>query len=527
MPQLDAHPKTGLRGRPDRFEMRSSDRRFHGPKRGGTGSLEVDMKLVPKLGLAFIGGVSVILAVNGYLRVQREVGLFESNRVHDDALIGRTLSAAVAGVWSASGTERAVAVVERAAEQSRRLRIRWIWLDDPDATLPSADQDKLRTLAPDAPLTLKLSGDAGEDRRYTFVRVAGPEPRPAAIEVSEPLETERAYIRQTVVDTVVTTLTLDAFCAALAMVLGVWLVGRPMGELMEKARRVGRGDFGGALHLRQKDELAELATEMNAMCVQLIEAKERVAAEAQARIAMMEQLRHADRLMTVGKLASGIAHELGTPLNVVEARASMIADGETSPKESAEFARIIVRASEQMTRIIRQVLAFARPRSAQKAECDLALIAKRTVELLKPFADKKQIALELEGGAESAPAQADAGQIEQAMTNLVMNAIQATDGPGSVSIAIDLATARPPADHGADEGEFVRVRVTDGGAGIAPEHLAHIFEPFFTTKDVGEGTGLGLSITYGIVREHGGWIGVDSEPGRGTEFSVYLPLPAG
>jgi signal transduction histidine kinase len=483
------------------------------------------MNLVPKLSLAFIAGVSIVLAANGYFRVQREVGLFESDRIRDDVVIARTLSAAVTTVWKSDGAGSALAVVNHAAEQHGRVRIRWLWLDDLDGARIAVPPGVLWALAPDAPLTLTGDGEGPPGRRYTFVRVELPEARPGAIEVSDSLDTERAYIRRTIIDTVATTLTLDGFCAALAMILGVWLVGRPMGALMDKARRVGRGDFGGPLHLRQKDELAELAGEMNAMCDQLTDAKERVAAETQARILMLEQLRHADRLMTVGKLASGIAHELGTPLNVVEARASMIADGETTPEESTEFARVIVRATEQMTRIIRQVLAFARPRLAQKADCDLALVARHTVELLKPLADKKSVVLHIGVGPAPVPAEADAGQIEQAMTNLVMNAIQAMEKPGTVSLLIDRARARPPADHGGPEGDFLRVRVRDEGSGIAPEHLAHVFEPFFTTKDVGEGTGLGLSVTYGIVREHGGWIALESERGRGTELSVYLPAP--
>jgi signal transduction histidine kinase len=480
------------------------------------------MKLVPKLSLAFIAGVSIILAANGYFRVQREVALFESDRIRDDVVMARTLGAAVATVWQSDGPSRALAMVRQADEQEGRVHLRWVWLD-PDAASPHLDREDVASLEPGDSLTSLGKGDTGEERRFTFVRVAVPGGRRGALEVSEPLAIERAYIRRTILDTIATTLTLDAFCAALAMVLGGWIVGRPMRSLMEKARRVGLGDFGTPLYLAQKDELAALAGEMNAMCDRLVEANGRIAAETAARIRMLEQLRHADRLMTVGKLASGIAHELGTPLNVVEARASMIGAGETTAAESSEYARIIVRATEQMTRIIRQLLAFARPSVARKARCDLAVVARHTIELLKPLADKRHVGLEIESSTDEAIAQADAGQIEQAMTNLVMNAIQAMDRAGTVKVAIDRVKAKPPVDHDGDEGEHLRIRVKDEGRGIASDHVAHVFEPFFTTKDVGEGTGLGLSVTYGIVREHGGWIAVESQLGHGAEFSVYLP----
>src|SRR5204863_590761 len=124
----------------------------------------------------------------------------------------------------------------------------------------------------------------------------------------------------------------------------------------QKARRVGTGDLSGPLHLRQRDELGELANEINLMC-------ERLAEERGAREQATEQLRHADRLTTVGKLASGLAHELGTPLNVVRGRAKLIVDHEVEGKEVTDSARIVVEQAERMTALIRQLLDFARPRA--------------------------------------------------------------------------------------------------------------------------------------------------------------------
>jgi signal transduction histidine kinase len=120
-------------------------------------------------------------------------------------------------------------------------------------------------------------------------------------------------------------------------------------------------------------------------------------------------------------------------------------------------------------------------------------------------------------------AQVDAGQIEQVITNLVMNAVQAMPGGGQVVTAVGPCHAKPPAGHAGGAGEYLCLSVTDEGTGIVEEHRQHVFEPFFTTKDVGEGTGLGLAIVYGIIAEHGGWIDVTSELGKGSCFSVYLP----
>jgi signal transduction histidine kinase len=269
-----------------------------------------------------------------------------------------------------------------------------------------------------------------------------------------------------------------------------------------------------------------LAAEMNATCERLAMAARRVAEETTSRIAVVNQLRHADRLTTVGKLASGLAHELGTPLNVIEARSDMIASGETSLEESRDYARVIRQASERMTALVRQLLDFARPRMATPAPHDVNGLLRRTVTMLSPLASKKEIQVVVCEPSEPATAFVDPDQLEQVIANLVVNAIQAMERPGRVELSVATRRAQPPVDHGSPEGDYVCVTVADQGSGIAPEHLAHVFEPFFTTKDVGSGTGLGLAVAYGIIRDHGGWIDVESELGKGTTFRVFLRLGA-
>jgi signal transduction histidine kinase len=281
--------------------------------------------------------------------------------------------------------------------------------------------------------------------------------------------------------------------------------------LVEKARRIGHGDFSGPLRLHQTNEFAVLAREMNAMCARLD--------------STLAQLRHADRLTTVGKLASGVAHELGTPLNVISVRAEMIASGETSREETTDYARVIASAAQRMTNIIRQLLEFARKRGAHKARRDLGPLVSEAVHLLRPLSEKRGITLALEPPPRTVETMAsvDPAQFEQVITNLVMNAIQAMPGPGTVKVTLSREFAAPRSQVEDGDSEYLCVRVQDEGGGIADEHLPHIFEPFYTTKDVGEGTGLGLSVSYGIIEEHGGWIDVVSEMERGSTFSVFLP----
>jgi signal transduction histidine kinase len=201
----------------------------------------------------------------------------------------------------------------------------------------------------------------------------------------------------------------------------------------------------------------------------------------------------------------------------------MIASGDAAGGESRDYARIIVESAQRMTRIIRQLLDFARRRGPRKETCDVGLLASRATQLLQPIAERNHVTTAVTIAAPAPAASVDAAQVEQAVTNLVVNAIQASQDGAAVDIEVEGCHAQPPADVGGPPGEWLAVRVRDHGSGIAPEVLPHIFEPFYTTKDVGNGTGLGLSVAYGIARDHGGWISVESGLGRGTVFTLYLP----
>ncbi len=486
------------------------------------------MRLVPKLSFLFLVCSTAILAANGWLRVRREVGLLEAARIQDHDLIGRALGASVAAVWRTDGEAQAMQLIDAARAGERKVRIRWVWLDGSrDARDLHVDLASIAATPPGTTLTRLAPDSHGDVERYTYapLTVSGAK---GALELSEPLETERASAHRIVTDTVRTMAVLAIATTLLSYLLGSYFVGRPMRALVDKARRIAQGDFAAPVRLSSRDELAELGIEMNATSDALVAAHERVARETLARIGALEQLRHADRLTTVGKLASGVAHELGTPLNVVSARADMIRSGDATADEAKAYASVIVDAAGKMTRIIRQLLEFARRQGPRKEKGDVALIAERTLDLLRPLAERQHVALSLLVPEGPHAAAVDAAQIEQALTNLVVNAVQAmpSESGGVVEVSVKLEHAVPPVDHTGAEGEWIAVRVRDRGHGIAPENLAHVFEPFFTTKDVGTGTGLGLSVAYGIVSDHGGWMTVESQEGQGSTFALFLPSEA-
>jgi len=344
-----------------------------------------------------------------------------------------------------------------------------------------------------------------------------------AIELSESLAAERAYLRGSVSRMILTFSLLTLTSGGVVLVVGIYFVARPIRALVDKARRVGAGDFQGPLVLAQRDELGELADEMNAMSARLAHARQALDAEMAARLEAIEQLRHGERLMTVGKLASGIAHELGTPLNVIGQRARMIATGEVEGADARDSAGAVAEYAERITRIIRQLLEFARSRSPEISPQDMRWLAENTLSMLAPLARKHQVRLTVEGDAGPVSALVDLVQIQQVLANLVLNGVQAMPAGGRLEIRIRRVEREAPADVGGEVRRWVAVSVRDEGGGIAPEHLERVFDPFFTTKPVGEGTGLGLSVAWGIVREHHGWIIVESPPGAGATFTVFLP----
>ncbi|NMO21838.1 HAMP domain-containing protein [Pyxidicoccus fallax] len=482
------------------------------------------MRLARKFTLALVLLAVAVISGLQYVQVRRELERSALDMQLDHRLLGHTLAGSIGKAWQFAGEREAFTLLHESNRFQEQVALRWVWLDGGPGTPPLAGFPP-RLLA-----TLRSGKDGsmvdpspepGLLHSYTPVRLGS---RLGAIEITESLGDQRQHVRTVVVGTIAATAAMVLAFLVAAMAMGRRLVGEPVDQLVQLAHRIGQGDLTARVRLPQRahDELTTLADAMNRMGEQLQETRSRLASETAARLSAVEHLRHADRLTTVGKLASGVAHELGTPLNVVMGRAKMIATGEAEGEEVAESANIISQQAQHMTGIIRQLLDFARRRAPHRAPEDVQGLVERSLSLLRPMASKKSIALEQEVPA-GLTLEVDGGQVQQVLTNLVMNALQAMKRPGTVRVRTAEVRVVPPEGVGGAEADYVRLDVEDEGEGIPADVLPHVFEPFFTTKDVGEGTGLGLSVSYGLVRDHGGWIGVRSEPGRGTCFSIYLP----
>ena len=264
----------------------------------------------------------------------------------------------------------------------------------------------------------------------------------------------------------------------------------------------------------------------------LLSAVERSLREAEAR---REQRRlearvgQLQRFEAIGRLAGGIAHDFNNVLGAILGWADL--GLLEMPEESRGRERLVKirRQAERAAALTRQLLAFARRQVLEPHNVNVNALVTETVGLMEKVIGVN-VHVELRLAAELAPAWADPGQIEQILMNLCINARDAMPEGGRLIISTDVAEL----EAGADEqrsyfrpGRYVLLSVADTGTGMDAATLEHIFEPFFTTKEVGKGTGLGLATVYGIVKQHDGMIEVDSEPGRGTRFRVYLPQGKG
>jgi signal transduction histidine kinase len=480
------------------------------------------MRLARKLILAVVIGIVLVVIVRDYFAVREDIRETEA-RVQDDiATLGYGLSITLAQVVRDSGPEAAESLIARRNEGDR-IKIRWVALD-----VPKADKRAIE-LPPEAIAELRqgrlarlVQGSGPSARLFVYRPFYGQNPVHDIAEASESLAPLHERARRQITGMVVESIVILLLATGATFALGFRFVARPVQELVAQARRIGGGDLTQRLRLTGHAELSELAEELNLMADRLAAAQDRrlalqrqVEAETAAKLAALDQLRHADRLATIGQLASGVAHELGTPLNVVAGHAKMIASDE-APEENRDSARVIAEQAARMTAIIRQLLDFARRNKPQLSVGDLAAVTEHTIQMLSRLAQQRKAELRLSAARPAARVRMDEAQMQQAITNLIVNAVQAMPGGGVVEV--DLAEVRR------DERQYLRLAIHDQGPGIAPEHLPHIFEPFFTTKGVGEGTGLGLPVCYGIVQEHGGFIEVESAVGAGTRFCVFLPV---
>jgi two-component system NtrC family sensor kinase len=311
----------------------------------------------------------------------------------------------------------------------------------------------------------------------------------------------------------IASLVVALFIAVAIPVASQRYVARPLAELSDRVTRLTSEELIEPAD--SGDEVEFLSEEFRRLAQELDTARARLVDESERKLELERELRRADKLAAIGTLASGLAHEIGTPLNVIRGRAEHLLSNRQNPPRTAEGLEIIINQIDRISRIVRMLLNLGSRRERSFAVCDLRPIVQRTMALLETEAARRDVNCEVDLGDEALPVRCDADQLQQVFVNLGVNALDAMEGGGLLTVAarrISLA-GRPVA----------RIVFADTGPGISPDIRARIFDPFFTTKEPGKGTGMGLAVSETIVRDHQGEIAVESIQ-AGARMAITLPL---
>lgn len=322
---------------------------------------------------------------------------------------------------------------------------------------------------------------------------------------------------------------LDTFILA---VVGIYLLSRivvkPIHRLLRMTEEYKDGDIIPSMVEDQRNEIGNLSRSLGVMLQRLDDNKKELRThissleEANRRLKEAhKEIIRSEKLASVGRLAAGIAHEIGNPIGIILGYLDLIRKGDITDQEKTDFIDRVETEITRVNRIINQLLDFSRPSSGKKEENRVHDLLSYTVNMLKPQSIMEGIKINLDLRASRDTILADPNQLHQVFLNIILNAADAlsgeglTDEPGKKEIRI---ISENPNES------IIELRFIDNGPGIAEEELIHVFDPFYTTKDPGKGTGLGLSVCYWIVEGQGGEIRAESVTGKGTAIIVGLPI---
>ncbi len=293
---------------------------------------------------------------------------------------------------------------------------------------------------------------------------------------------------------------------------------RPLARLVEGVQALEKGDFSYPVAAEGSDEVAQVTRAFDRM-------RKTLKSDESQKHQLEEQLRQAQKMEAVGRLAGGVAHDFNNLLTIIKGHGEMMLDKLQASDPLQRNANQIEKAANRAASLTRQLLAFSRMQVLEPKVLDLNVLVAEMCSLLKRLV-REDISFTFKAGESLGRVKADPGQIEQVIMNLTVNACDAMPTGGKLlvetrNVRVDEAIAkkRPPLSPG----DYIRLSVEDTGHGMDAATKERIFEPFFTTKEMGKGTGLGLATVYGVVKQSGGCIWVESEPGKGTQFEVYLP----
>jgi len=501
------------------------------------------MKLGTKINLLILLTVTVTMSVHGYLSVRQD----EENALNGARIGMRGFAQAVgAALRDLYGGNRNVEATRAfAREVAPRGNVHGLVVYDLAAQpvaissslrfpqdFPELDPEPILKIDPKSVLSDKKAqeGYLRDPRALIYYRIEPIVTSGGELVGAFVLARHGATLMNSIADRrdriIVTTAALVLGLSLLVWIIVQRSVARPIRQLIGRIREIGGGQWQQRIDVRGDDEVAVLGREFNSMSEELQNSYRRLMAEVSENRKLELELRRSERLASVGQLAAGLAHEIGTPLNIISGRAEQLMRRPRSVEEMQHHLQIIRSQSERIAAIVRQLLDFSRRREPVMTNVDLTLLISKVKELFEPQLKQRKVQVEMSFPEFVAPLRADADLLQQVFINLFANALHALPGGGLIRIRIEPPS--PTETHGPSDGlgQATRIYFEDNGVGIAPANRARVFDPFFTTKDVGEGSGLGLSVTFGIIKDHGGEISVESEIGKFTRFKIELPNSA-
>jgi two-component system NtrC family sensor kinase len=355
------------------------------------------------------------------------------------------------------------------------------------------------------------------------------------LDIVYPLGQIDATIRSYTIKIMALALGFVILAAILVSVLVQRVVYRPLGDLKEGSDRLAKGDLEHPIPVRSDDELGQLANSFNSMTRALKKSRaelqewgrtleQKVEEAAKELHKAQAETARSEKLASVGLLAAGIAHELNNPLTGILTFSHLVRKQVPDGSPEADDLELVIQETRRCAAIIRRLLDFAREKAPERKYSDINKMIEETAQLIGQSAQVADIEIIMDLDEQLPAVWIDEDLVKQVIMNMLVNAQHAIDSCGEIIVRTRERNDYQGGDPGDTLVSMVEISIIDSGCGISEENLQKIFDPFFTTKGVGKGTGLGLSVSHGTIEAHGGQIEVESKPGTGTEFRIYLPF---
>lgn len=483
------------------------------------------MSISTRLILLLMALVGIVMAAGGYYSLQQRQQMLESALHNEVRAHAGTLQLMLEEDFRAGRDRDAQQFINRLSQNPKIYSVilydeqgQITMLSDPlvaaEIRFPPEVQ---QVLATGEPVEIKRRIGAQEVFSVLMpIRIS--ETRRGAFEITQPssfIEADFAAARR---DIFIIILTLLAVISLGVLVVMRRNLARPIRELLLGATALGEGELEFRVVVpKGGNELTQLASEFNRMADRLAEQRQAAAQAASEQLKLEQQLLIAERFAALGRVAGGVAHEMGAPLNVIKGRSEqLLENGVVPPEKLKRNLTIINQQADVIARTVRQLLNLGRPVALQRVPVAISDLLHSVQEMLEDEARQRNISLHF-ATADDRQILGDPDLLQQVLLNIARNGLQAMKEPGLLHVEV-LAEETVK-----DTRPFLAIRIADTGPGIAPEHINQIFDPFFTTKEVGQGMGLGLSLTRRIVEDHQGWIEVANQSTSGAAFTIWLP----